>query len=91
MNEQQADTSVLRDAIIREGVGLAVLAAVLWYMGPGKLIIGGLVHRAKTSMGAQNRAIDVQVGQFRAEVSRWDHEQAARKANPPAAGGCGCG
>lgn len=88
MNDDRQD-SVLRDALIREGVGLVVLAVVLWYMGPGKLVISGLVHRAKTTMGAQNRAIDNQVAQFRGEVSRWDHEQAAHKANP-SAGGCGC-
>lgn len=89
-DEQQP--SVLRDAVIREAVGLTVLAAVLWYMGPGRLIINGLVHKAKTSMGARATHIDTQVAQFRGEVSRWDHEQASQKARRAGGDGpCGCG
>ena len=89
MNDEQP--SVLRDAVIREAVGLAVLAAVLWYLGPGRLIVGGLVHRAKTTMGARSTAIDTQVAQFRSEVSRWDHEQAAQASRKPGGDGpCGC-
>lgn len=90
MNED--DAAVLRQTLIKESVGLAAMAIILWYFGPGKLWVGGLVHRAKTMMGAQNSAIDTEVAQFRAKVSRWDHEQAAQADRKPGRGsGCGCG
>lgn len=71
------DGAVLRDAVIREGVALAVLAVVLWYMGPGRVWLGGVRHRAVQVMGGARRSrIDAEVARFAAEVSRWDHEQA---------------
>jgi hypothetical protein len=86
------DMLVARRALITEGIALAAMAAVLWYMGPGKLIAAGLLHRARTAMGARATLIDVQVDQFRAEVSRWDHEQAAKQDRRAGRGGpCGCG
>lgn len=86
------DTSVVRDALIRETVGLATIALVLWFMGPGKIWAAGLVHRAKTMMRAPGDRIDTEVAQFRTQVSRWDHEQAAQAHRRPAKdGGCGCG
>jgi hypothetical protein len=90
MNDE--DRAVVREMIIKESIALLIMGAVLWYMGPGKLLTAGLLHRAKTAMGARGSAIDVQVDQFRAEVSRWDHEQAAQKDRRPGRGGpCGCG
>jgi hypothetical protein len=86
------DAAVLRQTLIKETVGLAAIAMILWYFGPGKLWMSGIVHRAKTMMGAQDDVIDTKVVQFRAEVSRWDHEQAAQKDRRSApGGGCGCG
>lgn len=86
------DASVLRQTLIREGVALAIMAGLLWYMGPGKILIGGMVHRARTMMGARETEIDVQTARFRSEVSRWEHEQAAQADNRPGrGGGCGCG
>lgn len=83
--------AVVRRALVTEGIGLAAMAAVLWYMGPGKIWVSGLLHRYRTMAGARGSAIDAQVEQFRAEVSRWDHEQAARPDRNPGRGGpCGC-
>jgi hypothetical protein len=85
------DRQVLRETLIREAAGLAVMAVVLWYFGPGKLIMSGWRHRAKTWAASRGGPIDVQVAQFRAEVSRWDHEQAAQQdRRAGGAGPCGC-
>lgn len=84
--------AVVRRALVTEGIGLAVMGLVLWYMGPGKIWVDGLLQQARTRMGARATGIDVQVEQFRAEVSRWDHEQAASADRRPGRGGpCGCG
>jgi hypothetical protein len=74
----EEDRAVLHRALISEGIALAALAVMLWYMGPGKIWASGVVHRARTMMGTRNSVIDVQVQQFSAEVSRWEHEQAAQ-------------
>lgn len=71
------DRAVLRDAVIREGIALAVMAVVLWYMGPGKLVVSGIVHRARTLTGSRTAWIDSEIARFNASVSRWEHEQAA--------------
>jgi hypothetical protein len=85
------DRRIVRDTLIREGTALAVMALVLWYLGPGKLTVSGLLHRARAAAGARAGDVDTQVAQFRAEVSRWDHEQAAQQDRGPAGGGpCGC-
>jgi hypothetical protein len=76
MNDE--DRAVLRDAVIREGIALAVMAVVLWYMGPGKLVVSGLVHRARTMTGSRSAWIDSQIAVFRTDISRWEHEQAAQ-------------
>lgn len=86
------DAAVLRQTLIKETVGLAVVAVMLWYFGPGKLWLDGLAHRARTMMGARGSVIDTEVAQFRTTVSRWEHEQAAQKDHRAApGGGCGCG
>lgn len=86
------DLQVLKRALITEGIGLAVMAAVLWYLGPGKLWLSGIAHRARTMRGGHASHIDTQVRQFAGEVSRWDHEQAAQQDRKPGRGGpCGCG
>lgn len=86
------DAAVLRQTLIKESVGLAAIALILWYAGPGQLLIKSWAHRVKTVMGARADHIDNQVVQFRAEVSRWDHEQAAQQDRKPGRrGGCGCG
>jgi hypothetical protein len=72
------ELSVLRRALISEGIALAAMAIALWYMGPGKIWVDGVRHRCRMMMSTRNTAIDVQVQQFAAEVSRWEHEQAAQ-------------
>lgn len=86
------DAAVLREALIRETAGLLVIAGMLWYLGPGKDFLSGLMHRMRIMMGVRSDRIDTEVAQFRAQMSRWDHEQAAQKDRKPASGGgCGCG
>jgi len=88
----EEDMAVVRRALVTEAIGLAAMGLVLWYMGPGKIWLDGLAHRARARLSARGTAIDAQVEQFRAEVSRWDHEQAAQQDRRPGRGGpCGCG
>lgn len=81
------DLAVLRRALITEGIGLAAMAVVLWYLGPGKLWLSGLAHRARGIRGTRASHIDTEVRQFAGEVSRWDHEQAAQPHQKPGGGG----
>lgn len=84
--------AVVRRALVTEVIGLAGMCLVLWYLGPGKLWLSGLAHRARSLRGSRDTVIDTQVRQFAGEVSRWDHEQAARANQKPGRGGpCGCG
>ena len=76
MNEEERQ--LVREVAIREGAALALMAAVLWYVGPGKLWLSGVRHRIGMAASGRSTAIDVKVEQFRAEVSRWEHEQAAQ-------------
>lgn len=75
----EEDAAVLRQTLIRESVGLAALGLMLWYFGPGRTWINGLAHRARTMMGTRQAGIDAEIAWFRAQVSRWDHEQAAQQ------------
>lgn len=83
------DAAIIKETLIREMPGLAVMAVILWYMGPGKDLLSGLRHQVRTRMGARGSAIDTQVAQFRNQVSRWDHEQAAQADHWPGYGGAG--
>jgi hypothetical protein len=86
------EKALAREMIIREGAGLLIMAAVLWYMGPGKITLSGWAHRARTMAAARTTQIDVQAEQFRGEISRWEHEQAAQADHRPGRRGpCGCG
>lgn len=86
----EEERAILRETLIRETAGLLVMAAVLWYLGPGKLWLSGMRHRTVTWWQARGGPVDVEVAQFRSEVSRWEHEQAAKADRR--AGGCGpCG
>jgi hypothetical protein len=88
----EEEQALVREMVIREGIALLVMAGVIWYMGPGKIVISGLVHRARVMAGTRSTAIDVEVQQFSSEVSRWEHEQAAKKDRRAGRGGpCGCG
>jgi hypothetical protein len=87
-----ADVAVLKETVIRECAGLAVMMLVLWYIGPGKDLIAGVRHQVKMRMGAHGSRIDAEVSRFANQVSRWDHEQATSQDRRPAKdGGCGCG
>jgi hypothetical protein len=83
---------ILKQTLIKESVGLLVLLGFVWYMGPGRILIGGLRRRVEIWQEAGSSAIDVEVQQFGNQVSRWDHEQAANAARKPGGQrGCGCG
>ena len=82
----------LRQVLIREGVGLLVVLAVVWYMGQGRILIGGIRRRAELYREGSRSAVDIEVADFAGKVNRWDHEQAAQAHRRPAKdGGCGCG
>jgi hypothetical protein len=87
----EEEQAVLRQTLIKESIGLLAVLAVVWYMGPGRMLIGGLRRRVEIWQEARNPDENV-IRQFRTEVSNWDHEQAAKKdhrAKPER--GCGCG
>jgi hypothetical protein len=74
VNEQQRD--VVTEALIREAIGLGVIIGILWVMGPGKVWLEAIAHRARSWRQAD--PFEGPVRQFAAEISRWDHEQASR-------------
>lgn len=73
------ERALVRETVIREGAALLMMAGVLWYMGPGKVTVSSWLHRARTMAGARATVIDVQVQEFNAEVSRYEHEQTAKQ------------
>jgi hypothetical protein len=83
------DAAIIKEVLIRETPGLAVMMVILWYFGPGRDLLSRLRHQVKARMGARGRAIDNEVAQFRNQVSRWDHEQAAQADHRPGYGGAG--
>lgn len=88
----EEDQAAIKGALIREGVGLLVMAGVLWYLGPGRIWVGGVRHRFKTWRLRHSGPIDAAAAEFARDISRWEHEQAAGPDHRP--GGsrpCGCG
>ena len=84
--------AAVKDALIREGVALAVMVVVVWYFGPGRLWLQSLRHRAVALWTTRDNAVDRQVREFRSDVSRWEHEQTAQADRKPAGDDpCGCG
>lgn len=82
--------AAVKDALVREVVAIGALMAILWVMGPGRVLIPAWAARARVLMGRTDPH-EGTVRQFASEVSRWDHEQASQQDRKPAAGGCGCG
>jgi hypothetical protein len=79
----EEDAAVMRQTLIREGVGLLAVLAVVWYMGPGRILIAGLRKRAEILLEHRRTPIDIEVAGFASQVSRWDHEQAAQAHHRP--------
>lgn len=83
--------AAVKDALVREVIGLGALMLILWALGPGRTLVPAWIARARVRLAGT----DVHEGQVRAfarEVSRWDHEQAAESDRKAAGGGpCGCG
>lgn len=88
MNSEQRD--VITDALIREGLGLLVMAGVLWYLGPGRSWTAGIARRLRAQWQVRRNWIDTEVAQFRGQMSRWEHEQAEAPDRAPGGGPCGC-
>jgi len=81
----------LKDALIREAVALGALALIMFALGPGRVLVPAWIGKVRAAFGRQD-PFEVQVRQFSSDVSRWEHEQAARSHRPPAGGSpCGCG
>lgn len=80
----------IKRVMISEGVSMLVMLGMLWYLGPGRVLIAGVVHQARTRYKRRRNRIDSEVARFAAEVSRWDHEQAAQTDHTAGNGGCGC-
>ena len=69
--------AVLRDTVIREAAGLLVLCVIVWAIGPGRMQFQRAAHRARAAFSPRD-PFEGEVRRFASEVSRWDHEQAAR-------------
>ena len=69
--------SALKDALVREAVALAAVAAMVWLIGPGRVLLPAWLNRARTAVLGPRDPHEAQVREFAREVSRWDHEQAA--------------
>lgn len=83
--------AAVKDALVREVIGLGALFAILWILGPGRTLVPAWIARARAKMAGSD-AHEGQVRAFAREVSRWDHEQASAADSKPASGGpCGCG
>jgi hypothetical protein len=54
------------------------MAAVLWYIGPGRIWAKAAVEHVRARFRARPQAVDVEVAAFRRDLSRWEHEQAAQ-------------
>ena len=67
---------VLAETLVREGVGLLMMAAVLWYLGPGRDWIAMRLGQLDRIRNARQDQIDVEVARFRHDMSEWEHEQA---------------
>jgi hypothetical protein len=71
-----------RDAMIRtaasELVSLAMLGAVVWYLGPGRLWVQCQRARVAARWNARGRAIDLEVADFRRDLYRAEHERMGR-------------
>lgn len=81
---------VFAETMIRECVALGVTLALVWAIGPGRVLVPAWIARVK-ALWRPGDAHAGQVRQFAAEVSRWDHEQASRQDRRAAkGGGCGC-
>jgi len=76
-------------AVIAEGVSLAALALAIWLMGGGGVRLRHLVWRARQYAGRRGRAEDAAVNELRADISAYEHSQAAATKRRRA-GGCGC-
>jgi len=84
--------AAVKDALVREVIALGALMVVLWAFGPGRTLVPAWIARARSVMAGGRDPYEGQARQFASEVSRWDHEQAAKQDRKPAAGGpCGCG
>ncbi len=82
--------AVLRDTVIREAAGIAALLLLVWMFGPGRMQMQRAAHRARTVF-SRTDPYETDIMQFRAEVSRWDHEQAAQQNRRAGGSGpCGC-
>jgi hypothetical protein len=75
-------------AVIAEAVSLGALALAIWLMGGGGIRVRHLMWRARQYAGRRGRAEDAAVNELRADISRYEHGQAAKPK--PRAGGCGC-
>jgi hypothetical protein len=71
-------SALLTETLIREGVGLVVMAAVLWYIGPGRVWAWAVVEHVRARFRARAEAAEIEIAGFRRQVSEWEHEQAAQ-------------
>lgn len=73
----------LTSALITEAVSIGALVA-LWALLRYRTEISHLVWRARTRKARRESAADAAVSDFRAALSRWEHEQARQSpAGPP--------
>jgi hypothetical protein len=72
-----ADTqAAVKDAVIREAIGLSALVLIVFALGPGRVLVPAWIARARQLMSPRD-PFEAQVRAFARDISRWDHEQAS--------------
>lgn len=87
---RDSDREFVRRVLISEGASIAVGLLFVWYMGPGRVWLQGIAHQARARIRRRHDHIDSEAARFAGEISRWEHEQAAKSRHPTGRGGCGC-
>lgn len=80
--ERERPADVLTRALIVEGVSLAGLLVLLWWIGPGHQQMQHLAWRIRRRASARRQREDQEVADLRRDISRFEH------GGEP--GGCGC-
>ena len=91
MDEPEAQPGILTDALVREAVSLIGTVVIIWALsGAGRDAVRMIRARIRARIRAKSDRTETVIREFAAEISRWDHEQAAQPDRRPGGGPCGC-
>lgn len=73
--------AAVKDALVREAIAVGVLVAVLWVMGPGRILIPAWLARGRALLAGSDPH-EGAIRQFAREVSEWEHSQWIPQVDP---------